>query len=377
MSLGVHQAILKLTSISNSTGIFTSDGAMFAAKRTRGGFTPLIRAENVYVAYYSSDEARSVREWCCCPAILIGSTGPNLLVSGAVFADQLIVQNLGDSISIVPRPNLNGRSMLDDAGHRVAQLFYALRTCLKELDDYYTRLIESMTVPDPHPGAVGIGPRLPTRGPSAGAARTMQSAPMISPYFKTYENEQGKTVPLTYKRRLAMEYPMKAVFVAEAQTDTETWDVVVKFTPTYGKVAHELLARASPPQAPTLRFCEFVQSVGMWVVVMDYVVGKEATGVLQDPAHIASLESAITALHGNGFVFGDLRRPNVLLVGDRVVLIDFDWCGEDGKARYPSDILLEDAAKVWHSSVERGGLIKKVHDRYHFRALTGKTLPSQ
>ncbi|TFK85145.1 hypothetical protein K466DRAFT_552522 [Polyporus arcularius HHB13444] len=390
MNAGLHRTVLNPTPISNSTGRFTPDGAIFAGTETRDGFTPLIgahelvpeigeggrdpsaQAENVYVAYYSSNEARSVREWCCCPAILISSAGPNLQVSGAVFADQLVVQNLGDSISVVPRPNLNGRSFLDDAGYRVAQLFYALRMCLQELDEYYTHLIQSMAVLDPHSGDAGVMPR-PAR-PSTGAARTLQPAPMVSPHFKTYEDEQGKAVILTYKRRLETEYPYKAVFVAEAKTDTETVDVVVKFTPAYGKAAHELLATAFPPQAPKLRVCEFVESVGMWVVVMDYVEGKEATGVLQDPAHIASLESAITALHINDFVFGDLRGANVLLVGDRVLLIDFDWCGKEWTARYPSDILLQEG--VWHAGVKRGGLMQKVHDEYHFLALTGKTFPS-
>ncbi|RPD53570.1 hypothetical protein L226DRAFT_464985, partial [Lentinus tigrinus ALCF2SS1-7] len=54
------------------------------------------------------------------------------------------------------------------------------------------------------------------------------------------------------------------------------------------------------------------------------------------------------------------------------VLIDFDWCGEEGTTRYPSDILLE-AEGLWHVGVQRGGLIEKVHDRYHFHALTGET----
>ena len=71
----------------------------------------------------------------------------------------------------------------------------------------------------------------------------------------------------------------------------------------------------------------------MWVVVMDYVRGAAVEGVLTNPAHIASLRSAITTLHEHGLVFGDLRRPNVLLMGDRVVLVDFDWCGKEGEAR--------------------------------------------
>ncbi|KAI0328013.1 hypothetical protein GY45DRAFT_1362911 [Cubamyces sp. BRFM 1775] len=328
MSAGVRQGVLQRTSITNSTGRFTPDGAMFAATETpRNGFRPLIgahqlkaeigegagdpsaQAENVYVAYYSSEEAQSIRERCCCPAILISSAGPNLQVSGAVFGDQFVVQNLGDPISVVPRPSFNGRSMLDDAGHRVAQLFYALRTCLAELDDYYVHLIH--------------------------AVRSSHPVPLISPHFKNYTDERGKAAILTYKRRLVMEYPVKAVFVAEAKTDAETRDVVVKFTPAYNKDAHQLLTRESPPHAPELHYYEFVDSVGMWVVVMDYVKGKEVTGILQDPAHIASLKSVVTTLHANDFVFGGLRKPNLLLVEDAVVLIDFDWAAKSALASPP------------------------------------------
>ncbi|RPD53569.1 hypothetical protein L226DRAFT_535962 [Lentinus tigrinus ALCF2SS1-7] len=53
-----------------------------------------------------------------------------------------------------------------------------------------------------------------------------------------------------------------------------------------------------------------VRAVGWDVGRGDGLVeGKEATGALQDPAQIASLESAVTTLHAHGFVFGDLRGP--------------------------------------------------------------------
>ncbi|KAI0760007.1 hypothetical protein C8Q74DRAFT_1158290, partial [Fomes fomentarius] len=136
--------------------------------------------------------------------------------------------------------------------------------------------------------------------------------------------------------------------------------VVVKITKTYDRAAHELLAEMS--QAPKLHYCEEVESVGMYVVVMDYV-----DGVLDNPVHIASLRKAIEALHAKGFVFGDLRPPNVFLVGKLVVLIDFDWCCVEGKGRYPSDILLVKGA--WHADVCGGGLMKREHDEFHLRLL--------
>ncbi len=73
-------------------------------------------------------QARTIREVCCCPALLIGMAGPHIIVSGAVFADRLIVENLTDYISVMPHSSAIGRTALDDAGYRITRLFRALRT---------------------------------------------------------------------------------------------------------------------------------------------------------------------------------------------------------------------------------------------------------
>lgn len=140
---------------------------------------------------------------------------------------------------------------------------------------------------------------------------------------------------------------------------------------TYCQAAHELLAKTS--QALRLWHCAREPSVGIWVVVMDYVEGSEADNVLTDPAHIQSLRGAITTLHDHGFVFGDLRPANVLIVDDRAVLIDLDWCGQSGEVKYPSDIML-DSTIGWHSGVRRGGPITTAHDEHLFYRLTHEKL---
>jgi serine/threonine protein kinase len=48
------------------------------------------------------------------------------------------------------------------------------------------------------------------------------------------------------------------------------------------------------------------------------------------------LRRAVHLLHDHGLVFGDLRPPNVMITkAHRVKLIDFNWAGEKGQARYP------------------------------------------
>ena len=295
--------------------------------------------------------------------------GPNIIVSGAVFADKIITQALTDYISVIPRPNRNNRSPFDDAGYRIAHLFHALKECINDLDAYYSQLVQTMT-PPLVPQADGVFGRRPPARVSAGASRTLASTSFIGPHFTAYNDSEGEKVVLTYRARLQPYHTMRAVFVAEAKSRSGTEKVVVKFAYTYNREAHELLAKGEPSQAPRLRYCEFEPSVGMWVVVMDYVESSEVgvDDVLKETVHIESLRVALEKLHSRGLVFGDLRPPNVLIVGDKVVLIDFDWCGEAGKARYPSDILLVE--ETWHPGVQRGGLIKQAHDEYHFYKLT-------
>jgi serine/threonine protein kinase len=114
--------------------------------------------------------------------------------------------------------------------------------------------------------------------------------------------------------------------------------VVVKFTPSYSKEAHSMLAALK--LAPRLWFCERVQDAGgLYVVVMDYM---DSVGYSRQNSKASRcLRQAIKHLHCNGYVFGDLRDPNVLVTQDgSAMLVDFDWCGKRGEARYPLDINL-------------------------------------
>jgi tRNA A-37 threonylcarbamoyl transferase component Bud32 len=48
------------------------------------------------------------------------------------------------------------------------------------------------------------------------------------------------------------------------------------------------------------------------------------------------------SFHDEGLVHGDLREPNILCDGEKMMLIDFDWGGEVGKACYPHARLCHD-----------------------------------
>ena len=62
----------------------------------------------------------------------------------------------------------------------------------------------------------------------------------------------------------------------------------------------------------------------------------------------------------------DFRTSNLMISKDRkqVMIVDFDWAGEEGSAKYPHFINQLDLLD-WHPDVKEGGKIKKVHD-IHF-----------
>ena len=201
-----------------------------------------------------------------------------------------------------------------------------------------------------------------------------------APHFRQF-HLTNKTVTLKYIDRLAVDDPGKAVYKAFAKEMNLT--VTVKFTAKYNQDAHRRLAEVG--LAPKLWFCERIADVGgLYVVVMDYVEHPPYSG-LDDitslrsdyPGVIHSLRRAVQLLHEDDLVFGDLRKPNILVCGKgsdaSVMLVDFDWCGKEGEARYPSDILLQGRSS-WHDGVERGGLIKRKHDAYSFSCLTRQEL---
>jgi serine/threonine protein kinase len=135
--------------------------------------------------------------------------------------------------------------------------------------------------------------------------------------------------------------------------------LVIKFVDWYGAEAHELLARNG--LAPRLLYCGLLDGtqdfritdghpqgsakvcglhVGpMRMVVMDFIEGKtvEKMSPVPSDAREKTLK-AIKKLHDAQLVFGDLRAPNVMISEGKVFLIDFDWAGRVGQARYPRNL---------------------------------------
>ena len=290
----------------------------------------------------------SICETSCCPVILVGIAGPHLTVTGAIFGDRLTTQRLTDYLYLGPHPSREGRTELDEGIHRVARVLRALEISTKLLKDHY----------------FGLGPE---------AERV--DGDLMSPHFREFTVDE-KSYRLKYTKRMAAHYSNKAVFEASMKPMSQAGEsriVVVKFTHSYCGAAHRLLAEMS--LAPRLWYCEKVETVGMYVVVMDLASGEYIGIHCQDRRLDSKLRTAIQTLHDMKFVHGDLREPNILVTEDGdVKIIDFDWCGKDGEVRYPSDISLGVGAG-WDPSVTRGGLIRKDHDLSMYFRLTGLKWP--
>lgn len=270
--------------------------------------------------------------------------GPYFCIMGAIFIDIVVVEPFTDWIFLGGKPE----------GHvtTVARIFHATANALCRLEDYYKNT--------PLSNEINVNAYLPS--------------PVVM---------DGSPQPpsLRYTDRLMKTKCSKPLYRAKIGN----LDVVVKFPNRYCEEAHRHLALHG--LAPKLHFFGEIQG-GLYMVVMDYV--KEATtgydrstektiphGAYED------IRRAVGLLHEKGLVFGDLRRPNILIVGRKVqdvytqesnkqngaVLIDFDWCGKDGEAIYP-DTLNDTGDIEWAEGVKRGGLMKKEHDLYQLGKLS-------
>jgi hypothetical protein len=104
------------------------------------------------------------------------------------------------------------------------------------------------------------------------------------------------------------------------------------------------------------------------MVVMERL-GPEAGWHTYDAADVEQRTAALDAwqrgLRAAGYVHGDLRAANILVrqgEGRRsteVRLLDFDWAGREGEARYP---LTRNSDLPWAPGSEAGGVILAAHD---------------
>jgi hypothetical protein len=81
---------------------------------------------------------------------------------------------------------------------------------------------------------------------------------------------------------------------------------------------------------------------------------------------IKKLREHVDTLHEADFVHGDLRQPNLIVVGEDVWLLDFDWTGKVGEAFYSID---KNESIQWPPGAIPCSKIEKAHDDYWINEL--------
>ena len=275
-----------------------------------------------------------VRNNTCCPTFLLATAGPWFTILGAVFTDKWIVQRLTDFIWVGLDASIN-----EPHCDRVARILYSLRRSVNKLYDYYAGLNVITT-------------------------DTEDIDPRFFPSICAYRDEDGGIVDFKYIKPL--EFDSTCVTFHAKTTSANPKDVVVKFVHRYGEEAHRLLARES--LAPQLFYhgkigvLEGDPSYGhLRMVVMDYIDGDTFDQAKQiPPTFVDQIRRALDILHSQGYVFGDLRGPNIMITKNgEVKLIDFDWAGVHMKSRYP---LLISHNLMWPAGVEGLSIMKTEHD---------------
>ena len=98
---------------------------------------------------------------------------------------------------------------------------------------------------------------------------------------------------------------------------------------------------------------------------MEYVKGETAADRYHDQPLLTNvieqLSTALDILHSHNLVFGDLRKPNIMIKSDNVTqLVDFDWSGVHNQARYPVHLSRD---VKWPKGVHSYRTLPKQHDR--------------
>jgi RIO-like serine/threonine protein kinase len=98
------------------------------------------------------------------------------------------------------------------------------------------------------------------------------------------------------------------------------------------------------------------------MVVMDHVPGTHLEWAKEDekPKDLhKQIKEIVHSLHDAGYVFGDLRPPNVMVSDRKALLVDFDWAGAYKEVHYPAGL---GKGITDYCDATDFGIIEKDHD---------------
>lgn len=290
-----------------------------------------IHVQNAAYAAAHAFQADRVRRISVCPTLLVELAGPNMSLSGAVFTTIATCDQLSPMISLLWQPH--SRLML-----QAARCFAAIRKALPSLRSFYEELDEE-----------ALKHQAPKRQ-------------LEYPYSASFTGPQGTAMQLHYTDKLS-----NTCF--KATVDGEKGIVLVKFCKSYSKDAHTCLA--SDRHAPAFLGIESLADEWL-MVVMEYVTGCLWHEAMDKP--FAELQAAVHLLHKAGFVHGDLRSNNIIVVSGTVRIIDFEWAGVADEAVYP--FFMNHTDMEWPDGARDRQPIKQEHDLWWLNLLCNESATS-
>ncbi|KAF9477289.1 hypothetical protein BDN70DRAFT_862125 [Pholiota conissans] len=205
---------------------------------------------------------------------------------------------------------------------------------------------------------------LPKLHNSYSSIMTDASKPQAEFLFRNFFEAEGIRRSFVYDSTIED----KRLFHAHLDDDTR---VCVKFSRHYSEAAH----RAAAELGLALKLYAVNEVYGWFMIVMEDVSEDYQTlwdlkalgkGYSIDDIRRLMLDK-LSALHNRQFVHGDVRDVNILVrkdgaagEGPVIMLVDWDWAGVVGKARYPHSMSSASIRRPNEAVV--GGLIAAQHD---------------
>lgn len=279
------------------------------------------------IAYYVQmlENCKTWQHWAQ-PSFFCELVGPNFMISGIVYGQFVYVDRL-DSVWLVTQPNVPG------AMEKTVKVLAALKKCVCDLHSAY-QAIE--------------------------AAPKTCSHCLVFPRFPTFQKYDDNSI--RYERRLGVHLFCGTV---------DSKKVLVKFTETYCAEAHQLLEKKN--LAPRLHHIR--DNHNMKAIVMEYLEESQPIDVYLSSAGEEQCKivrehcrTALQLLHAEDYVHGDFRPCNILVLPNvsQVRIIDFEWSGKVGEAKYP--LFMNHVDIAWPDGAKDGQHISKAHDT-HFMDL--------
>ncbi|KZT07892.1 uncharacterized protein LAESUDRAFT_650178 [Laetiporus sulphureus 93-53] len=326
---------------------------VYEGKNENGQGDASLQGILVYRKMLTLPDYRAVMQYSNCPIILIGTMANRLEISAAIFTDGIYADKL---VSLDLLLGFDGEENV----LRLARILHVLAISAQEICAHYEEArnnppsdLIAVVLPDPTPV---LGETLPKMTFKSKLSRSNKALDIVKTDAERCHGLYLATMP-------------QPPPVGSNPSSEALREVVVKFTKRYNPEAHRLLAAEG--LAPALHACSQVLG-GLYMVVMDRIRDGQPLELCRNRISQTvydDVKKAMSLLHAENIVFGDLRLPNIMLLpSGRAMLVDFDWADADGKGRY-SSMLNDSLVDHWAPGVQRRAIMTKEHDIFMLERL--------